>query len=95
MHIPCQRSNTALLSNACTVARDITQAGLLLTLNWRSCKMQAPVTWVDKVSLALVRALQTVIMLALAWHVYAWLSSSISLLAWRYSLAWPHWLALK
>jgi hypothetical protein len=57
--------------------------------------MQAPLTWVDKASLAMVRALQTLIILALAWHVYAWLSSSISLLIWRYSLAWPNWLTLK
>jgi hypothetical protein len=56
---------------------------------------QAPLTWVDKASLAMVRALQTLIILALAWHVYAWLSSSISLLIWRYSLAWPNWLTLK
>ena len=63
--------------------------------DWQPAATQAPITWVDKASLAIVRALQTVIMLALAWHVYAWLSSSISLLIWRYSLAWPNWLTLK
>lgn len=63
--------------------------------DWQLAAMQAPLTWVDKASLAVVRALQTIIILALAWHVYAWLSSSISLLIWRYSLAWPNWLTLK
>lgn len=62
------------------------------TLNTRE---QAPLTWMDKASLVLVRGLQTVIMLALAWHVCSWLSTSISLLMWEYSLAWPAWLTLK
>lgn len=87
-HMPCWQQLPLLLQSQLCILPTVVHDRQLAA-------MQAPLTWVDKASLAMVRALQTVIILALAWHVYAWLSSSISLLIWRYSLSWPNWLTLK
>ncbi len=56
--------------------------------------MQAPLTRLDKASLVVVRLLQTAIMAALVWHVWSWVSTSIAVLVWRYSVygasfTWP------